>query len=59
MAGWVDALDHIGAGVGALLTGTILLPLLGTYSTCLIVVFFKLTCIGFLIMTIKSDLLKT
>jgi spermidine synthase len=59
VAGWVDALDHIGAGVGALLTGTILLPLLGTYSTCLIVVFFKLTCIGFLIMTIKSDLLKT
>lgn len=34
VAGWVDAFDHLGACFGALLTGTILVPLLGTYQSC-------------------------
>lgn len=35
VAGWVDAFDHLGACFGALLTGTILVPLLGTLKSCL------------------------
>ncbi len=34
VAGWVDAVDHLGACFGALLTGTILVPLLGTFNSC-------------------------
>jgi predicted membrane-bound spermidine synthase len=36
VAGWVDSFDHLGACCGALLTGTILVPLLGTLQSCLI-----------------------
>ncbi len=35
VAGWVDSFDHLGACFGALLTGTILVPLLGTFKSCL------------------------
>jgi spermidine synthase len=35
VAGWVDSFDHLGACFGALLTGTILIPLLGTSQSCL------------------------
>lgn len=35
VAGWVDSFDHLGACFGALLTGTILVPLLGTFHSCL------------------------
>jgi len=35
VAGWVDSFDHLGACFGALLTGTILVPLLGTYQCCI------------------------
>ncbi len=35
VAGWVDSFDHLGACFGAILTGTILVPLLGTYLSCL------------------------
>jgi spermidine synthase len=34
VAGWVDSFDHLGACCGALLTGTILVPLLGTLQSC-------------------------
>jgi len=34
VAGWVDGFDHLGACCGALLTGTILVPLLGFYQSC-------------------------
>ena len=34
VAGWVDGFDHLGACFGALLTGTILVPLLGFYRSC-------------------------
>ena len=36
VAGWVDAFDHLGACFGALLTGTLLVPLLGTFNSCFI-----------------------
>jgi spermidine synthase len=37
VAGWVDSFDHLGASCGALLTGTILVPLLGTQQSCVII----------------------
>jgi spermidine synthase len=33
-SGWTDAADHYGAATGALITGTLLVPLLGTYDAC-------------------------
>jgi len=36
VAGWVDSCDHLGACMGALLTGTILVPVLGIYQSCFI-----------------------
>lgn len=35
-SGWTDAADHIGAAGGALITGVLLMPLLGTDRTCAI-----------------------
>jgi len=37
----VDAADHSGAGVGALVTGVVLVPVLGISGTCLAVAFMK------------------
>jgi spermidine synthase len=37
----VDAADHTGAGVGALVTGVILVPVLGISGTCLVVALMK------------------
>jgi len=50
-AGWVDSMDHIGACFGALFTGVLFLPVFGTYATCFIIAFLKLTCIVFLLLT--------
>lgn len=36
-AGWIDAMDHVGAFFGAVLTGTFFLPLMGTLQTCAVV----------------------
>ena len=36
VAGWVYAYDHLGACLGALLTGTVLVPVLGMYQSCFI-----------------------
>ncbi len=36
VAGRVNAFDHLGACLGALLTGTILVPVLGVYQSCFI-----------------------
>jgi spermidine synthase len=36
VAGWVNGCDHLGACLGALLTGTVLVPVLGMYQSCLI-----------------------
>lgn len=33
-AGWIDAADHYGAAAGAVLTGTLLVPLLGISDAC-------------------------
>jgi spermidine synthase len=41
VAGWVDSFDHLGACCGALLTGTILVPLLGTQQSCIITAIFN------------------
>jgi len=58
VAGWIDSMDHVGAGFGAFLTGTLLMPLFGTYITCLIIALLKLTGIGFLGMNIKYGFSK-
>jgi spermidine synthase len=36
VAGWVNGSDHLGACLGALLTGTVLVPVLGIYQSCFI-----------------------
>jgi spermidine synthase len=56
VAGWVDAMDHIGACFGAFLTGIILMPLFGAHRTCFIIALLKLTCIVFLVMTSRYGL---
>ncbi len=35
-SGWIDAADHFGAALGAIITGTLLVPLLGTKDACLV-----------------------
>jgi predicted membrane-bound spermidine synthase/Na+-translocating ferredoxin:NAD+ oxidoreductase RnfG subunit len=35
-SGWTDAADHFGAALGAMITGTLLVPLLGTRDACII-----------------------
>ncbi len=35
-SGWIDAADHFGAAVGALLAGALLVPLLGMHRACLV-----------------------
>lgn len=35
-SGWIDASDHYGAAFGALVTGTLLVPLLGTRDACIV-----------------------
>jgi len=40
-AGAIDAADHLGACVGALATGTVLVPILGVSGACLVVVAIK------------------
>jgi predicted membrane-bound spermidine synthase len=36
VAGWVNSFDHLGACLGALLTGTVLVPVLGIHQSCYI-----------------------
>ncbi|MCX5896477.1 MAG: hypothetical protein NTZ51_11710 [Proteobacteria bacterium] len=50
MAGWVNSIDHLGACIGSILTGTILMPLAGIYTTCLLVSMLNITSIIFLTM---------
>ena len=50
VAGWVDSCDHLGACCGALLTGTILVPLLGTQQSCYITA--MLNCMSGVFLTI-------
>jgi hypothetical protein len=42
-AGWTDAADHYGAAIGAVLTGTLLVPLLGISDACLVLALVLLT----------------
>ena len=42
VAAWVDAMDHIGACLGAFLVGALIMPLFGIYQTCFMIVLFKL-----------------
>lgn len=48
-AGVIDSADHIGAMVGALLTGTFWLPLWGIATTCLILAGANALALGFLL----------
>ena len=48
-AGSVDAADHIGACLGALLAGVALVPVVGMTVTCLLLAWLKLTSVGLLI----------
>ncbi len=45
-AGLVDACDHFGACAGALISGAILLPILGMAITCIVVAALNIACIA-------------
>ena len=47
-AGSVDAADHVGACIGALITGVILLPAIGIRNTCFVLCLLKLLSTAFL-----------
>jgi spermidine synthase len=49
VAGMVDSADHFGACLGALLTGTLLVPILGLKVSCLFVGFLNLTSVTLLL----------
>lgn len=51
VAGWVEAIDHLGACGGSLLTGTLLMPLAGVFQTCFIIGLLKLSSCIFLLFT--------
>ncbi len=48
VAGKVDSFDHLGACLGAALTGTLLVPILGTGDSCALVGMLKVASILFL-----------
>jgi len=56
VAGWIDAADHAGACCGALLTGTLLVPLMGTVGTCSAIVITLLTGLAMLGMCCRREL---
>ncbi len=45
-AGLIEAADHLGAAVGAILTGLVWFPVLGLYRTCLLFALLKTVSIG-------------
>jgi spermidine synthase len=49
-AGLMDSLDHLGAFVGALVTGVLLIPLLGIVQTCLTIALVNAACWGLLLL---------
>lgn len=53
VAGWVESMDHIGACLGAFLTGTVMMPLWGTQWICLTSALLKIFCIVLLFLTLK------
>jgi spermidine synthase len=57
VAGWVDAIDHLGACAGSLFTGAMLMPLVGVYQTCFIVGLLKVSsCIFLFANNLKSKI---
>jgi spermidine synthase len=50
-AGRLDACDHLGAYFGAFLTGIILIPLLGSFLTSVLVMFFSFSSAGLLVIS--------
>jgi len=48
VAAWIDAMDHVGACLGAFLIGALIMPLFGIYQTCFMIVFLKLVSITLL-----------
>ncbi|MDY6854029.1 MAG: hypothetical protein SWO11_04875 [Thermodesulfobacteriota bacterium] len=55
ISGSVDSLDHLGAFTGALLTGTVFLPLLGIDQTCLLTAVINLVSVILLIIYMFHD----
>lgn len=49
VAGMVDSADHLGACLGALLTGTLLVPIMGLQVSCLFIGFLNLTSVILLV----------
>jgi len=48
VAGSVDAADHVGACIGALVTGVVLIPAIGITLTCVLIAILKLLSCAFL-----------
>lgn len=49
VAGMVDSADHLGACLGALFTGTLLVPTLGLKISCIFIVVLKITSLALLL----------
>jgi len=54
-AGRVDAVDHLGACAGSLLTGALLVPLAGVYQACFIMGLLNASSVLFIVMQIRVD----
>jgi len=53
-AGFVDAYDHLGAAVGALLLGTLLLPLIGVVNVCILLVILQIFSSSLLLTDLRA-----
>ncbi len=53
-AGLIDAADHLGAFIGAMLTGLLLVPLFGIFNTCLFVALINIVSLIILLVTPKQ-----
>ncbi|MBI5779311.1 MAG: fused MFS/spermidine synthase [Planctomycetes bacterium] len=54
-AGMIDAFDHLGACLGALFTGVLLIPLFGIAQTCLLIALLNLLTMIFIVSSSRSS----
>lgn len=54
-AGWVDAIDHIGAAAGALFIGSLFLPVMGVDTVCYLLSLFPLASAALLVTNLLNS----
>ncbi|MEW6026959.1 MAG: fused MFS/spermidine synthase [Planctomycetota bacterium] len=58
-AGLIDAFDHLGAGLGALFTGVLLIPLFGITQTCILIALLNLLTVIFIAIPLPQRYTRT